>query len=319
MRIAVIIPVFNDWDSFIILVRELDRVFAGINAAVEVFPIDDGSTEPIPFPAKPIDDLCNVDRVELLSLVCNLGHQRAIATALTEAYRRQVFDIVCVMDGDGEDRPKDLVSLIREHLSYPDHVIVARRCERSEGPAFQAFYTVYKMAFAVLTGRRIDFGNFCVIPAKALERVVHFPDVWNHLAAALVKSRLPIRKVELPRGNRYAGRSKMSLIALVTHGLSAVSTFSDAVFVRLLLMSLGMAGMVAVGLLGVMAVRLFTELAVPGWASTVSGLLFILLVQAVMFSVVAAFLTLAGRSAPGMVPASDALRFIRERTVLAGS
>lgn len=47
-----------------------------------------------------------------------------------------------------------------------------------------------------------------------------------------------------------------------------------------------------------MMVRLLTDLAIPGWASTVSGILLILLVQTVMFSVVAVFLNLSGRCSP---------------------
>jgi polyisoprenyl-phosphate glycosyltransferase len=317
MRIAIVIPIFNDWDSFVMLVRELDQALAGANASVEVLPVDDGSTDPVPCPEKPLGSLHTIGRVELVRLACNLGHQRAIAAALAEVHRRGTFDVVCVMDGDGEDRPQDLLALVREHYRHPDHVIVARRCERSEGPVFRTFYALYKATFAAITGRRIDFGNFCLIPAKALERIVHSPDVWNHLAAALVKSRLLIRKQDLPRGTRYAGRSKMNLVSLVTHGLSAVSAFSDAAFVRMLLLSLLLATACAAGLLTVMMVRLLTDLAIPGWASTVSGILLILLAQTVMFSVVAVFLNLSSRCSRNMIPATDALRFIRDCTTLA--
>ncbi|QQP92904.1 glycosyltransferase (plasmid) [Skermanella sp. TT6] len=317
MRIAVVIPIFNDWDSFVILVRELDRVLAGANASVEVLPVDDGSTDPVPSASNPVGGLRAIERVELVRLACNLGHQRAIATALAEIHRRGTFDVVCVMDGDGEDRPQDLLRLMREHHRHPDHVIVARRCERSEGLVFRTFYSLYKAAFAAITGRRIDFGNFCLIPASALERIVHLPDAWNHLAAALIKSRLLIRREDLPRGTRYAGRSKMNLVSLVTHGLSAVSAFSEAAFVRMLLLSLLLAVGCAAGLVTVMLVRLLTDLAVPGWTSTVSGILLILLSQTVMFSVVAVFLNLSGRSARSTIPATDALRFIRDCTTLA--
>jgi hypothetical protein len=39
-------------------------------------------------------------------------------------------------------------------------------------------------------------------------------------------------------GKRYAGRSKMNFVSLVTHGLGAISVYSDVVMVRLMLLTL---------------------------------------------------------------------------------
>ena len=104
----------------------------------------------------------------------------------------------------------------------------------------------------------------------------------------------------------------MNFVALVVHGLSAMAVFGDLVFVRVLVGSLAVT-MSAV-LLAVVAigVRLFTDLAIPGWATTVVGLATIVLVQSLTLSTAAAFMTLSNRSAFPFVPAVHARTFVKE-------
>ena len=36
------------------------------------------------------------------------------------------------------------------------------------------------------------------------------PEINNHLAASIIKSKLPIIKIPIDRGDRYLGKSKMN-------------------------------------------------------------------------------------------------------------
>lgn len=319
MRVAIITPVFNDWDAFAILVRRLDAALADQELSIDILAVDDGSIESISFGASMAEELRAIKSIEVICLVCNLGHQRAIAVGMADIYNRKVHDIVCVMDSDGEDRPEDVLALIEAHRSDPRAVIVAERGERSEGRLFLILYQIYKRLFLLLTGQTINFGNFCLLPFSALERVVFSSDTWNHLAASILKSRLPLHAIRLPRGTRFAGRSKMTFVPLIAHGLSAVAAFSETAFIRVSLLALGICVLSGLGLLAIFIVRLGTDLAIPGWASTLSGLLVIILLQALIFSAVAAFLILGRRTNPGLIPARDALRYVRDKSVVAAA
>jgi polyisoprenyl-phosphate glycosyltransferase len=167
-----------------------------------------------------------------------------------------------------------------------------------------------------MTGRSIDFGNFCLIPWTQLGRVVHMPETWNHLAGAIVKSRCPIIRVETKREARYEGSSKMNIVALVVHGLSAIAVFGDTVFVRALLTSLALSALAALGGIVIVAVRLFTDLAIPGWASTLGALTLVILFQALSLSAGAAFMILNSRANLTGIPALDARRFVQSRVVV---
>ena len=48
----------------------------------------------------------------MLQLRRNLGHQRAIAVGLAYAEEHDPCDVVVIMDGDGEDDPKDVPRLL---------------------------------------------------------------------------------------------------------------------------------------------------------------------------------------------------------------
>jgi polyisoprenyl-phosphate glycosyltransferase len=320
-RVAIVIPVYNDWEAVSALLPMIDRAFADAAAEVRVFVVDDGSTQTAAIDPRATASLTTIAAVEVLHLICNVGHQRAIAVGLADIARAGVCDYAIVMDSDGEDRPEDAAALLAAALAKPEFsgAFVARRARRSEGFTFKAYYQLYKLLFRLLSGQTIDFGNFSLLPASALNRLVHSPDLWNHFPASVVKSKIPVQRIPTDRGTRLAGRSSMNVVGLVALGLSAMSVYSDVVFVRILIASLGLSLLAALGLIGVVFVKLFSALAIPGWATTAGGILAIILVQALTFSTIAAFLNLSGRSNALTIPARDAAGYVERREYVVGT
>ena len=309
--IGIVTPVYNDWVSLKRMLIELAACLESQPWAVRTFVVDDGSTEPT--------DLVEVPALldlTLFRLASNLGHQRAIAIGLNVAAEDPALDCVVVMDGDGEDRPQDLPSLIALAEAKPGLVVCASRARRTESLAFRMFYGIYKILFRALTGHAIDFGNFCVVPRARLVQLCHNPLIWSHLAAALTRSRLPLIRLGVARGARYHGRSRMGWASLVTHGLSAIAVYADLVLARIALALLALFLASILGLIIVVAIRFLTDLAIPGWASNVAGSLTILAVQSLVFAVVTAFLLLNNRILPLIIPAHDYRRYILDRLPL---
>jgi polyisoprenyl-phosphate glycosyltransferase len=312
LRLAIVTPVYNDWASFWTLVRDLDAQASHWDADVTVIAVNDGSLESSTPPAS-APPLASLAGVETIDVACNLGHQRAIAIGLCDVTARKTFDAAVVMDADGEDTPDDVGRLVVAHRADATAVITARRARRSESLGFRAGYQVYKVLFKLLTGKVIDFGNFCLLPRSAIERLAFMPEMWNHLAATIVRSRLRLVRVPVNRGRRYAGRTSMTFVSLIGHGMSAISVFIDVLFVRLLVLSsaVSLAAVTAAGVAA--AVRFVTPLAIPGWATTVVGLSGVLLFQSLTLSAVAALMMLANRSTYAFVPATHALQYVRSR------
>jgi polyisoprenyl-phosphate glycosyltransferase len=310
MRLGIVTPVLDDWESLAILLREIDSLLAPGTQHVHVFVVDDGSRQPMDPALLQLGTDGAIAVVQVIQLAANLGHQRAIAVGLIEASRQTDLDAVVVLDSDGEDRPKDLLRLMTEAAENPGQIILARRAKRSETLRFRIGYRMYKLVFWLATGRVIDFGNFCLIPIMAARRLTHMAELWNNLAATIMRSRIPFRSVATDRGTRYVGQSRMNMAGLITHGLSAMSVYTDVIFVRMLAATAVLGGVSVFGILVTIAIRLFTTLATPGWATAVVGNLLVVLLQTVVIVVASTLMLLAGRSSRQIVPAVDAATYV---------
>ena len=301
------------------MVKELNRTFSDGSVTASLIAVNDGSSLPPPDTLKGTDRDGAIQGIEILNLAYNMGSQRAIALGLREAAQRAGADAVVVMDADGEDRPEDIPKLMALLDDSPDTIIVALRAKRSEGLLFSVLYAAYKLIFRVLTGKVINFGNFSLIPARALERLVQTPEVWHHLAAAYVRSPLPIRSVPTRRGKRYAGRSNMNLPSLVLHGIGAMSVFADILFSRLLIACSCLAGLSVLAVVAVVTVRFLTDLAIPGWATNALGFLGVLFIQLLILMLSSVFLLLNSRPMISVTPANLSDQLIAGRRVIRGS
>jgi hypothetical protein len=311
MRVAIVLPVFNDWDSFGLLLKDLGEQEFADRYRICVAAIDDGSSN-VPPISKFNDQLGKVEELKIIHLASNLGHQRAISVGMVSAFKSQEFDAVVVMDSDGEDRPSDVVKLLEHWDQHPTQIIVARRARRSEPLLFRCFYVLYKVLFRALTGQTINFGNFCLIPKNALQSLVHNPATWNNLAAAIKRSRLACAYLPIDRGVRLSGISKMNFVSLVLHGISAISVYSDVVLVRIISMAVVTGLIMMVGLAGVVYIRLMTDWAIPGWASYMVAALAIIFSQSLLMAALALLQLVSLRSLNPFVPVVDTMKFVVE-------
>jgi len=335
--IVVLIPVFNDWKATGMLLRMLDQELAGQQQRVAVLLIDDASTEAPPegylqaapetaderaavngggdgvatLPRAATVAFASFTKVEVLELRRNLGHQRALAIGLAYLHASERFAAVLIMDGDGEDDPRDVPRLIAAFRAHGGKAIIfARRAERSESLAFRCGYALYRWLHRALTGFRINVGNFSIVPAECVDRLVAVTELWNHYASAVYKARLPHDSIPTRRAARLAGRPRMNFVALVIHGLSSIAAYGDVVGVRMLIASLGVIVATVAGLLTVVVLRVGTELAIPGWATNAFGLLVVILFQAIMSSVLFIFIILGNRQGALFLPVRDYSYFV---------
>jgi len=314
--IVVLLPLYNDWESLRLLLVKLDGELARKGILARVLVVDDGSShQPADvFSWGPFESLASV---EVLTLRRNLGHQRAIAIGL--AYVEQHIDGRCVvvMDSDGEDSPADVPRLLaRFDKEEGSKIVFAERTKRSETLTFTAFYLLYKWLHFLLTGVHVRVGNFSIIPRSRLESLVVVSELWNHYAAAVFKSRQPHCSVPTRRAKRLAGHSRMNFVGLVIHGLSALSVFSETIGARLLILNLVVLVLALAGVIATVVLRLGMSVGIPGWATNVVGILLIIILQTLMFTVLFCFGILGGRQATAFIPRRDYTYFAGPLTTI---
>ncbi|MEM9412114.1 MAG: glycosyltransferase [Planctomycetota bacterium] len=309
-RVAIVTPVLNDWESVELLISNLNKTSELSDLEIQVLCVDDGSTS-VEF-SKDFAFEAPISSVQVIRLQANQGHQRAVALGLAHAADTLDFDLVVVMDSDGEDRPEDVPKLIRAHDENPGSIIVAQRQRRSEGLSFRIFYQFYKMVFSLLTGRPISFGNFSLIPKYRLPNVLFNDGIWNNFAASILKSRIPISYIGTHRGTRYFGSSKMNFTSLMIHGLSAISVFTDVVVGRIISLLTASSVAVFVVVLSVVYMKFATTAFVPGYATNVILFAVLLLAVALFTGVMTILSLLANRQRAATYPSHLVETLIRE-------
>jgi hypothetical protein len=308
--LVILLPVYEDWQAVSLLIPRIADQLSGQGYRLGVLIVDDGSRIK---PALTVgnDSLQRLSWLRLLTLRRNLGHQRAIAVGLSYIDEHIPCEAVIVMDADGEDRAEDIPLLIdryRQEQRIP--IVFAERQRRVESWSFRAFYLLYRLIHRLLTGRGIRNGSFSIIPRERLESLVVVSELWIHYAASAVRSRQPMSMVPSSRGPRLAGESRMNFTSLVVHGLSAISVYSDTVFTRLITASACLAALALAGMTAVVGIRMFSAVAIPGWASYVLGVLLIVLLQAVTFVASLTFMILGSRQQAAIVPRRDYVHYI---------
>lgn len=287
---AVVTPIYEDQEASARLFREL---YSEYGESVYVVIVDDGSVrQPVSIHAL---EKCGLAGV-VITLKRNVGHQRAIAIGINYiAEHLSEIEHTIVMDSDGEDMPASIRTLMAPLDGSQVDVVVAERKSRIETIRFRAFYIVYKFLFALLTGQKISFGNFMALKPNSVRRLAVMPEIWTHVASAVLISKLRIDTLPIDRGPRYAGKSKMNFVGLVLHGFRGLMVFAEDVLVRVGIVCACVAGLTVMA--GLIAVFLkLAGFATPGWFSVAMGILFLTFLQTGALTLMTLMLTGVVRS-----------------------
>ena len=232
-KIIILIPVYNDWESLNKLLIEINKNIKSFNDInFECLIVNDASTTGPPEIHKPN----NIELVELLNMRENRGHARCNAFGIRYIFQNKKFDYLILMDGDGEDRPVEIKSLVEKIKENPNLSVVAKRIKRSEGPFFQSLYQLHKLITFIFTGQNINFGNYCILTRSDIEKLHSKASLWSSFSGSVKNNLKPLNEISSIRGLRYFGPSKMSLIKLIIHSLSIIAVFKYKVFLRSTLM-----------------------------------------------------------------------------------
>lgn len=293
-HIICLTPVYDDWESFSILVNNIEKEFVALKQeyTIEIVAVDDCSVEEFS-----INDFTVTIPIEVVILKKNIGHQRAIATGLQYIHDlKKPFDYLVVLDSDGEDLPENIIKLVKKCEEAPGNkVTFAKRKKRKESLFFKMGYFFYKHIFYWLTGHKISFGNFSCIPQKTLKKIVVQDNLWNHYSGCIIQSKISFNTVLLDRGSRYRGKSKMNFTSLILHGLSSISVYFDSLSVRILKFSLYSIMLCFFAVLFILYKKIFTDTAIPGWASNLIVVIFSIILQFSCVTLIVLLMQLSSR------------------------
>ena len=229
IKVKILIPVYNDWQSVSKLIDEIDNLSINSEYQISVIVVNDASNHDRQDEDKILN---NIHSIKVLNMKVNQGHARCIATGLKYIYEKEEFDYVIPMDGDGEDRPEEVKDFLNQIKNSYDKPIVGERIKRSENFLFKACYLTHKLITLTFTGKSIKFGNFTCLPKMTVQKMINDKATWNSFSGALTKVENDLISIPSSRGKRFFGPSKMSFYSLIKHSLSIISVFRKTFLIR---------------------------------------------------------------------------------------
>ena len=229
MKIIILVPIYNDWQSITKLIHEINNLAINQEFQISILIVNDASKHDR---IDEINNLENINSVKILNMKINQGHARCIATGLKYIFEKEDFDYVIPMDGDGEDRPEEIKEFINQIQNSSNNPIVGERVKRSENILFKVCYQLHKLITLTFTGKSIKFGNYTCLPKATVEKLINDKSTWNSFSGSLTKIEKNLISIPSTRGTRYYGPSKMSFYNLIIHSLSIISVFRKTFLIR---------------------------------------------------------------------------------------
>jgi dolichol-phosphate mannosyltransferase len=229
------------------------------------------------------------DRVTVISLARNFGHQIAVTAGLDAVAGR---DAVIIMDTDLQDPPEVSLELIEAWEGGAD-VAYAQRRTRRDPPTKRATAYVFYWLLTRLASIDIprNVGDFRLMDRRVLAEVIRYREHDRFLRG--IVSHVGFRQEAVPfdRDPRHAGSSSYpwrTMLKLAADGILGFSTFPLRLISR---MGLLISVLSVIGAIYVMYVRLFEpEKAVPGWAFITVGMFLLGGIQLLMMGVIGSYL-----------------------------
>ena len=270
-RISVAIPVFNEEDTIPELVRRVGATLEGLPGGPhEILFVDDGSSD------KTLSTLRaqaeRDDRIVIVSLSRNFGHQAALTAALDTV----TGDVAILMDGDLQDPPEVIPTFLSAYADGYD-VVYAERVNRQEPWWLRLCYFVFYRLIARMSKLRLplDSGDFSLLSRRVIDELRRAREFHRYLRGLRTWVGFKQTGIAVERPERYAGASKYSMIALTGLALDGIFSFS-ALPLRLATL-MGALAIVLSGGVGVYAVyaALFLDRSPQGFTTQIVTIVFL--------------------------------------------
>ena len=286
MQLSVVVPCFNEEKN---LAPLFDRLSAACVAAVgedyEIVLVNDGSTDGtwagITCLAQGSDHVVGV------GLSRNHGHQLALTAGLAVCTGQRIL----IIDADLQDPPELLGSMITLMDQGADVVYGQRSRRLGETWWKKLSAAAFYRFVGVLTDTKIppDTGDFRLMSRRALDIFLSMPE--QHRFVRGMVSWIGLRQVPLvyEREARHAGSTKYPLHRMIHLALDAITGFSGRPLRFASYLGLLLAG-AALVVLAYSLIRWFGGATVPGWTSVMVVVLVLGSAQMVVLGVIGEYL-----------------------------
>jgi polyisoprenyl-phosphate glycosyltransferase len=219
--ISVVAPIFNEEETLEELYRRIAAQLKTIGEQWEIILVNDGSNDRC---SRLLADLRSQDsRIKLLEVSRNFGHQQALTAGIANARG----DCVIIIDGDLQDPPELIPTLVEKWREGHQVVFAERRSRKERGArsiGFRLFYPILRLLSDLPAAPQA--GVFGLMDRAVVDEFNKL-DERNRFIPGL-RSWLGFKQIGVPydRDERAGGRSKQSFAHLVKYAMDGMISFS---------------------------------------------------------------------------------------------
>lgn len=270
--ISLVLPCFNEEAVLPETVRQLARMCdAAPDLAFEWIFVDDGSRDGTRALLRQLAQ--GEPRIRIVGFSRNFGHQIAVTAGVDAA----AGDAVVLLDADLQDPPQVVLEMIAKWREGFD-VVYGTRVERAGETAFKrltarAFYRFLNRLSDVPIP--LDTGDFRLMDRRVVETLRAMPE-RDRFVRGMV-SWVGFRQTALPyvRAERFAGTSKYPLAKMLAFAVDGIISFSSKPLRMAISVGMAAAVLALAGIVYAVAMRVLTNIWVPGWTALMIAVLFI--------------------------------------------
>lgn len=222
-QISIVVPLFNEIQSFPHLISRLDALITNSTINIQVILVDDGSIDNTQHLINQIA-LTN-EKYTAIFLARNYGHQIALSAGLSAALATEA---VMIIDGDLQDAP-ELLPVFYEQFKLGYDVVYAVRKKRKERFFLRISYYLFYRFFSLITKIDIplDSGDFSLLSRRVVDILNKMPEESRYIRGMRTWIGLKQIGIECDRDKRVAGRSKYSFKMLFKLAYDGIFNFSE--------------------------------------------------------------------------------------------
>lgn len=219
--LSIVIPFHNEYESLFELIPRLDIVLGEIKSEVEVYLVDDGSTD------KSYDFVNNFKPKHFDKKIIRNDKKSGQTVCYSKAFEAASGTYILRMDADLQDSPEDL-PLFFEHFQNGAQLIMGLREVRKHRRIIRMASMIYDLLITMLFNSPLHSNSGSFVAFKA-EFVKNIPWVKNdHRYIPLIamhRGALNIREVIVQHSNRKFGQSKYDPVKKLIKGIPEVIFF----------------------------------------------------------------------------------------------
>lgn len=277
--LSIVVPVYNEAGNLEQLCKELEETLADLEVTWEVLFLDDGSTDDSWLKIEALHEHNN--HIKGIRLSRNFGHQYALLAGLANA----AGNAVITMDGDLQHPVKVIPELVNE-WRHGNKVVHTRRLDPATLPLFKKLTSpLYYSLFSYLSGVKIRPGtaDFRLLDSRVVKDILTFKEEGLFFRGIAQWVGYRATTITYTSRERFSGSSKYSLKKMARLAWNGITSFSIVPLRLAIFLGIITSLIAFTEIIYAIYVKIFTDSAVPGWASAISiisflfGVLFILL------------------------------------------